>query len=166
MPNSIDAFANGDLALYFGFASEYLTIKNKNPNLNFDVAFLPQIKNAKVYSTFGNMLGLAIMKNSANPAGTYAVISALASAQAYPFWADLFNIPSARRDILSVNDPSAVKTVFNQSAVMSRGWLDPDSAQTGAIFQDMVESYTTGRNTLDDSISTASDRLDNLLNGK
>jgi ABC-type glycerol-3-phosphate transport system substrate-binding protein len=166
LPNSIDAFANGDLALYFGFASEFLTIKNKNPNLNFDVALLPQVQGAKVYSTFGNMLGFAIMKNSADPAGAYSVISALTSASAYPFWSPLFNIPSARRDILSVKDSSSVKTVFNESTIISRGWLDPNSAQTSAVFQEMVESYTTGRDTLDGAINTASDRLNSILNGK
>jgi ABC-type glycerol-3-phosphate transport system substrate-binding protein len=163
LTNSIDAFANGDLALYFGFASEYLKIKNKNPNLNFDVTFLPQIKGAKTYSTFGNMLGFAILKNSANPAGAYSIISALTSAQAVPFWTDIFNIPSARRDVLSVVNSNSVKTIFNQSAIMSRGWLDPGNALTGAIFLEMVESYTTGRATLEDAIGNASDRLDSLL---
>ncbi|MFA7252276.1 MAG: extracellular solute-binding protein [Candidatus Paceibacterota bacterium] len=166
LPSSLDAFANGDLAIYFGFSSEYVKIKNKNPNLNFDVALLPQAQGAKTYSTFGNMLGLAIMKNSANPAGTYSIISALASAQAVPFWQDLFNVPSARRDVLSQNEKNAVKTIFNKSAIMSRGWLDPDGIKTGTIFQEMVESYTTGRSTLDEAVITASARLDSLLNNK
>jgi ABC-type glycerol-3-phosphate transport system substrate-binding protein len=166
MPNSIDAFANGDLAIYFGFASEFLTIKNKNPNLNFDVALLPQIQGAKVNSTFGNMLGLAIMKSSANPAGSYSVISALTSAEAVPFWKDIFNIPSARRDILSVPEKSAIKTVFNQSAVISKGWLDPNNTETSKIFQEMVESYTTGRSTVEDALNIASNRLDVVLNSK
>jgi hypothetical protein len=29
LPNSSDAFANGDLAIYFGFASEYAKMKEK-----------------------------------------------------------------------------------------------------------------------------------------
>ena len=163
MIDSRSAFANGDLAMYFGFASEYMTIKNKNPNLNFDVALLPQAAGAKIYSTFGNMLGFAIMKNSANPAGTYTVLSSLVSTQAYPYWTNIFNLPSARRDILSQVDNSAVKTVFNKSAIMSKGWLDPNGAATNAVFQEMIELYTTGRDSLEGVISTASDRLDNLL---
>jgi multiple sugar transport system substrate-binding protein len=163
LANSLDVFANGDLAIYFGFASEYMTIKNKNPNLNFDVAILPQIANSKVYNTFGNMLGFAIMKNSSNPAGTYTVLTTLTSAEAFPFWTNLFNLPSARRDILGQVEKSATKTVFNKSAIMSKGWFDPNSAQTGVIFQEMVESYTTGRESIQGAVSTASDRLDNLL---
>lgn len=163
LANSQDAFANGDLAIYFGFASEFTRIKNKNPNLNFDVAALPQIQGARTFSTFGNMLGLAIMKNSTDPGGTYSVITALTSANAFPFWNDIFNLPSARRDILGQVDKSAIRTVFNQSAIMSRSWLDPDQARTSNIFQEMVESYTTGRESIEGAVNTASDRLESLL---
>jgi hypothetical protein len=106
------------------------------------------------------------MKNSPNPAGTYTVLTTLASAEASPYWADIFNVPSARRDILGQVEKNAVKTVFNRSAIMSKGWLDPNSAGTSALFQEMVESYTTGQAGLEEAVSTASDRLDNLLINK
>ena len=154
------------MAIYFGLASEYATIKNKNPNLNFDVVLLPQTAGAKVDSTFGNLLGLAIMKNSGNPAGAYTVLSALTSGEAVPFWKDLFNVPSARRDILGQTETNAAKSIFNQSAIISKGWLDPNGPETSAIFQEMVESYTTGQSGLETAVGTASDQLDNLLNGK
>lgn len=163
LSNSRDVFANGDLAMYFGFASEYMTIKNKNPNLNFDVALLPQISGAKTYSTFGNMLGFAILKSSKNPAGAYTVLSTLTGKSAFTYWDSIFNVPSARRDVLTTIDKSAVKTVFNKAAIMSKGWLDPSRSQSSMIFQEMVESYTTGRESLDGAISTASDRLNNIL---
>ncbi|MEI6190947.1 MAG: extracellular solute-binding protein [bacterium] len=164
LPNSLDFFANGDSAIYLGFTSEYMAIKNKNPNLNFEVALLPQAVGARTYSTFGNMLGLAIMKNSANPAGAFTVISSLSSAAAFSYWKDIFNLPSARKDSVPDISNSVAKTIFNRSAVRSKGWYDPNSAQTSAIFQDMIESYTTGRETLDGVINTASERLDSLLN--
>ena len=164
LPNSLDDFTNGDLAIYFGFASEFTKIKSKNPNLNFDVSFLPQVAGTKVYSTYGRMLGMAIMKNSSSPSGAYTAISALTSADAFPFWNTIFNLPSARRDVLDQAESSAVKTVFNKSAIMSKGWLDPDKTQTGAIFQEMVESFTTGRENMAEAISAASDRLGALLN--
>jgi ABC-type glycerol-3-phosphate transport system substrate-binding protein len=164
--NSIDNFTNGDLAIYFGYSSEFVKIKNKNPNLNFMVASLPQQVDTKINSTIGNILGLAILKNSKDPAGAYTVISALTSADAFKYWKDIFNIPSARRDILSQNEPNAIKSVFNNSAIMSNGWYDPNQVETGLIFQEMIESYTTGRDTLEGSVANASDRLDKLLRNK
>lgn len=166
LPSSLTSFTNGDLAIYFGLASEFTKIKNKNPNLNFDVTFLPQAAQARVYSTYGDIIGLAILKNSINPAGAYTVLSSLASAGAYHYWKDLLNIPSARRDILSQTEPNAIKAIFNSSAIMSKGWLDPNKYQTNAIFQNMVESYTTGRSNADQVINIASDQLDSLLNSQ
>ncbi len=163
MPNSLEAFTNGDLAMYFGFASEYLSIKNKNPNLNFEVSALPQAVGTKVNSTYGEMLGFAILKKSANPAGAYTVLSALVSAQAYPQWKNIFNLPSTRRDILGASETNAVKAIFNKSAIMSKGWLDPDREGTNIIFQNMVESYTTGREDISRAVGTASDALNILL---
>jgi ABC-type glycerol-3-phosphate transport system substrate-binding protein len=163
LPNSLTAFANGDLAIYFGFASEFTKIKDKNPNLNFDVAILPQVASAKVYNTYGNIMGLAIMRSSRDLGGAFTALTSLTSAAAVPYWKDTLNIPSARRDILSQTESNAIKAVFNQSAIISKGWLDPNKAQTNAIFQDMVESYTTDRESLDSAIGTASDRLDSLL---
>ena len=164
LPSSLDTFANGDLAIYFGFASEYLKIKDKNPNLNFDVTFLPQSQEPKaVFSTYGNMMGLAILKNSKQAAATYSLLSSLASAEAVPFWTNSFNLPSARRDILAQSEKNAAKTIFSKSAVMSRGWLDPNSSETDLIFKEMIESYTTGRSTINAAVQTASDKLNTLL---
>jgi ABC-type glycerol-3-phosphate transport system substrate-binding protein len=166
LTNSLDAFANGDLAMYFGFASEYTVIKEKNPNLNFEVAIMPQTKDGtnRANITFGRMQSFGIMRTSANPGGAYAVISALTSAAAVPFWTERFDLPSARRDILAQMQTVAARAVFNQSAIISRGWYDPSGKDTSAIFQEMIESYTTGRETLEGAIGTASDRIDNLLN--
>ncbi len=163
LPSSLNMFTNGDLAIYLGFASEYLTIKNKNPNLNFEVSMLPQIDNSKIYKTYGNMLGFSILKSSSKPADAYTVISALTSRKAFPFWKNIFNTSPVRSDLLGQVDASAIKTIFNRSAIISRGWLDPNKSSSNQIFQDMVESYTTGREGMSKAINTASDRLDNLL---
>lgn len=163
LPNSLEAFTNGDLAVYFGLASEFTYIKAKNPNLNFDLALLPQIKDAKVLSTFGNIWGFAILKNSKNPSGAFTIIKTLTRSDAVPFWADILRIPSARRDVVGAVETNSAKSILNKSAIISKGWYDPQSPVTDSIFQEMVESYTTGRETVDGALNSASDRLDNLL---
>lgn len=40
---SIVAFANGSLAMYFGYSWDYFTLKAANPNLNFAVAPVPHL---------------------------------------------------------------------------------------------------------------------------
>ena len=48
MPESKDTFSAGDLAVYFGLASELSDISLKTPHLNFDVAVVPQIRDSNL----------------------------------------------------------------------------------------------------------------------
>ena len=43
LPNSTLAFAGGKVAMYFGFAWDVFEIKNINPDLNFQIAPVPQL---------------------------------------------------------------------------------------------------------------------------
>jgi len=59
-------FSAENLAFYFGFASELPTLVNRNPNQNFFVASLPQIKNASFKLTSARVTGIAISAFSKN----------------------------------------------------------------------------------------------------
>ncbi len=79
LPESKQAFVSGILSNYIGFASELSSIRQKNANLNFDVALVPQVRSNNSSITFGNMTGLAIPKTSENIRGAMQVAFALTS---------------------------------------------------------------------------------------
>ena len=66
LPRSKDQFLSGDLAIYFGLASEIFELRDKNPNLNFDVAVLPQAKESGKSAVYGKVDGIMISKQSRN----------------------------------------------------------------------------------------------------
>ena len=80
LPDSKDSFLAGNLATYFGFASEASDIANKNPNLNFDVTTVPQTLNATAKITFGELYGFAFLKSSPNNLAAFNLVSTLTSA--------------------------------------------------------------------------------------
>lgn len=43
LDNSLTAFANGSLAMYFGYARDYSLIKSMNPNLSFEIHPVPSL---------------------------------------------------------------------------------------------------------------------------
>lgn len=45
LDNSLKSFSEGNLAMFFGYASDYFKIKQLNPNLNFVIAPVPQLLN-------------------------------------------------------------------------------------------------------------------------
>jgi ABC-type glycerol-3-phosphate transport system substrate-binding protein len=159
MPDSKSMFLSGDLALYFGFASELADLRLKNPNLNFDVAAMPQTKNSERTITFGRMVGLAITKNSKNIAGAYQVVGKLTSQQSIQSLHELTNLPPVRRDLLARRPAEAFMTVFYDGAIQSRAWLSPETARVQPIFKEMIESVTAGRASIAQVLSRASQQL-------
>lgn len=162
LPNSRDAFIAGDLALYVGFAGELPLLKSQNPNLSFSVAPLPQVRGTSRAVTYGRMYALAIPKTAANPANALSAAFLIASRTTSELLAEARGTPSPRRDIL-IEQKDGTDSVFRDSAIIARTWLDPDPARTGDIFRDMVESVTTGARRLADSVKEADRALSDML---
>jgi len=163
LQSSKDMFLAGDLAVYFGFASEIADIQAKSPHLNFDVTFVPQIRDATPQMTFGNMTGLAVLKDSKNPATAFHVAGLLTSRNFIQAVSEASSLPPVRRDLLSRVPPSASGAVFYQSALISRAWRDPGPTETSAAFKRMVENTLSGRERISEAITRASQTITNLL---
>jgi ABC-type glycerol-3-phosphate transport system substrate-binding protein len=151
-----------DLAMYFGFASEYSDIKSKNINLNFDVANIPQFDAGKT-SVFGNIYAFGILKNSPNISQALSTIYLFTSKDIENLFISNTDYASVRKDLLALPPTNSIKSVVNSSALMSKGWLDPDYSKTSQIFQSMIEDISSGRSDVGSAVKDASGQIDNLL---
>ncbi len=165
LPESQKAFLAGSLAFYVGFASEAAGLRAQNPNLNFDVAPLPQTRDIKNKLTYGAMQAISVPKTTHNLSGATAVALELVSDANLAYLADKLGLPPVSRADLSSQPPSAAQQVFYASALIARGWLDPAPEKTNTIFQDMIEGVTSGKFEISDALSRASLALDELLRG-
>jgi ABC-type glycerol-3-phosphate transport system substrate-binding protein len=163
MPLSSTAFIAGDVAVYFGFASEYPTIAARNPNLRFGVARVPQVEGVSTRATYGRLTGLAIPRNAPNPNGASQIAQRMASAQVVGTLIELTGLPPVRRDVKVDTSADAARAVFRDSALIARGWPDPSQAETDVIFRTMVESVISGRQSTAGAISEAATALRKLL---
>jgi ABC-type glycerol-3-phosphate transport system substrate-binding protein len=164
MPNSKQAFLLGDLAIYFGYASEFTALRLENPNLNFDVAPIPQ--NSPSFSaTYGRVTAFAITKRPRDAVQAFAVISTLTSPSAQKTWVDISKMPPVRKDLLNEVPGDKFLSAFYRAAIQTRTWVDPDPIYSAVIFRDMVESVTTGQSLPVDALNTAKQRLELLLQG-
>ncbi len=166
LPNSDEMFLSNDLAFYFGFASEYQKILEKNPNLNFDVAVIPQSKSSETKKTIASFQFLTISKNTRNIAGAYNTIKVLTDRDAQEILSKVSDLPPVRRDLLSQKQDDSVGDIFNKSALISKAFLDPDQAETSKIISEMIESFTSSRSKLTESVDRAGQRMVNLINNK
>ncbi len=167
LPDSKTLFLANKLGLYFGYASELAEIKGKNPNLNFGVSYVPQLRPQSgklvVNTTFGKLYGLAILKTSRSSQAAFNAISLITSSANAALWRQYSGLPTARRDAYIYDSSSAASAVFATSALWARGWLDPNDQATEMIFKNLIESITSGRSLPSDAISNADSQIRNLL---
>ncbi len=163
LPRASRMFSSGDLAMYFGFASEIDDIRLVNPNLNFDVAPFPQIRSANTRMTLGHIGALSVLKRAQDPNGALALALILSERDAGELFVVNRNVAPVQRRLLREPADDAYKSVFYESAVIARSWLDPNPAGSRGIFQEMVEDVTSGRLRIGESVNRASDLMDILL---
>lgn len=163
LPDSIDMFTSDDLAMYIGFGSEASLIRSKNPNLNFDMALLPQSDASSVPVTYGKMKGLAVLASTANPNGAFLAIQGLTGSAFLKVYTEASGLPPVRRDLLESPPGDAFSDILYKSALYARGFLDPNPAKTSRIFQTMVESVLSGRLTAGQAVQTADSQFQLLV---
>ncbi|MBI4155773.1 MAG: carbohydrate ABC transporter substrate-binding protein [Candidatus Zambryskibacteria bacterium] len=163
LPNSLNFFISGNLALYLGFGSEIFSIQQKNSNLNFDVTYMPQIRDAAKKQVFGHIYALSIVKQSRQIAAAALAVNALTESSALTAMESVTNLPPARRDLLSVKPTDPFRQIFYNSALLSHFWVDPDPVSSSNTFRDMIESITSGQSSLSQALSRANEELNNEL---
>ncbi len=166
LPLSTNTFVVGDLGAYFGFASENSSLAERNPNLHFSMALLPQISKTATRMTFGQMTGLAIPRAAKNVTGALIVARGLTGKSASVMLSKAIKLPSPRRDVTPDTSNDASAAVMSQSALIARTWLDPDTEATDKLFQTMIESVISGKLQPGAAVLDASRELSTLISGK
>jgi ABC-type glycerol-3-phosphate transport system substrate-binding protein len=163
MPDSRTAFLFGRLATYFGFASEISDIRSKNPNLNFDIAPLPQARTGGIKASYARMYGLSIVRSSSNINGTYQVLAALTSPTNLAYLSQQMYLPPVLISLISAGSSDPYMTIFNAAALIGKTWLDVDPGTSMVLFGDAVEAITSGQSSSFQAVENAGLRYDVLL---
>ncbi len=163
LPSSLNSFLSGNLAIYIGFANELFRIREKNSNLNYDIAMVPQVKDSPKKIVFGRIYGFAITKQSKQIAGSFAVINALTNPASLLALEKITSLPPVRRDMLANIPSDAYRNVFYRSALISHSFIDPNPIESSRTFMNMVDSVTSGRSRVSDALDRASSELNSEL---
>ena len=157
--SSQSAFSSENLAFYFGFASELQFLVNKNPNQNFLVTSIPQIRNNDFKSTFAHVTGIAISSFSKNFTTAFTAAGLMANSDFASKLANSLGVAPARRDLLNVKPTDAYLPTFYTSAFFAKSWLDPSPKDTDSIFQGMVEKVLSNSMTAAEAMNDANAKL-------
>lgn len=162
-PDSRDDFSSENLAFYFGFASELQSLINTNPNQDFFVAPVPQIKNSNFKVTMAHVTGIAVLSSSKNLTTAFSAASLMATGSFASDFANATGTVPARLDLLATKPTDAYTPYFYSSALYARSWLDPSPTDTDNIFGGMVNNIISGDMSVANSIKDADSKMNLLL---
>lgn len=163
LPASKDLFLSGDLATYIGYASEKSDIEAKSPHLNFDLAVVPQARGVSRNATFGVLTGVSIVRASKNQISAAFAATELTGKDFVKAYAKSTGLPPSRRDLLKEGVGDVRDDALYTSALISRGWYDPNPSETDGIFLRMVENVTSGRMDVGAAVARAQEELGILV---
>jgi ABC-type glycerol-3-phosphate transport system substrate-binding protein len=155
LPVSRQAFTSGDLALYPGFASEEAGLAAANPNLDFDMAVIPQPGSGGMNATYGLAYTFVFPKVAKNMAGAYSTALSLTASDILPNLAEALGMAPAKRSLLVSDPTNRYTSVYYPQALTAKGWLSPLPSVVDGVFSAMISSMTTGRSDVKQALSDA-----------
>lgn len=163
--SSLDSFISGNLAIYFGPASDFGIIKARNPHLNFDVAPVPQLSNTPNSLSYGKFYALGVTKLSANVGQAFKALFLLTiSDNKYQIaFSDSLSLPPVKRILLTKGSTDPFISIFYSEAPITRSWIDPNPSETNKIFIKLLNSVLSKSTGISQVIANAKVQLNELI---
>lgn len=122
LPNSIDAFASGQVAIIFAYAYHLPTIRSIAPKLNFLIAPLPQIEGSLSSINFANYWVEVVSKKSQYKNEAWNFIQYMTRAEQVKTYLDKTKKPTALRSLISEQKKDLDLEVFADQVLTARSW--------------------------------------------
>jgi hypothetical protein len=90
-------------------------------------------------------------------------VTTLVSDQLALNWSKASGLPPTKISLLLDKPTDAYKSVFYNSAIITKAWFDPSPRETSKIFSDMVDNVTSGKLRLSDAVREASASIGDIL---
>jgi ABC-type glycerol-3-phosphate transport system substrate-binding protein len=159
LPTDRDMFLQENLALYFGFGSEARDLQRRNPNLNFDIAEMPQGAEATLRRTYGRQYSLALLRRAPNPTAALTVLAVLSNDQVMTQLASQYGMAPASRSLVAAGSSDLYGRTIYQSAPIAFGWLSPEPSALQSAMGTMVEDIINERRTLSEAVADGLTRI-------
>ncbi len=163
MDYSVDAFAEGQVAMLFNYAYQLPTIRAKSPYLNFAVAPMPQIKTATKEVNYANYWGLVVSRNCQEAERAWQFIDWLVEKENSQQYLESTNKPTARRDLVNWQRDDPDLGVFAEQALTAYSWEQVDNSAIEQYLADMIESVVLSRATIEEAIERAANQITLLM---
>jgi multiple sugar transport system substrate-binding protein len=174
LPSSTQAFAAGDLAMYFGPSWRILDIKALNPELDFDVIPVPQLPKSSV--TWASYWVEGVSTSSENKGQAWEFIKFLSSKESLEkFYASstatwrVIGEPYSRRDLADLLKGDPLIGAYIEQAPTAQSWYMCSSTHDNGINDRIIKYFEDAVNAVNqradpqDALDTASQGITQTL---
>ncbi len=139
MPGSLEAFAEGRVAYFFGYAYHLPAIRAMSPKLNFAIAGFPQIEGNKPIN-YANYWVEVVSKKTLHRDEAWDFVQFLTKAEMAQRYLTKTNKPTALRSLVNGQLESLDLSVFASQVPTSKSWYHGlDAAATEKALGDMIK---------------------------
>jgi len=165
--DAVDAFANNQVGMIFGYSNLQNTLLQKYPNFKYKKAFAPQIsEDANKITDYAKFTAYGVNRFSKNPNIAWNLVSTLAddsSQSSFNSANRLYTSKKATNYDISIKNrtgtnPEKLSLATAHSLIKGRYPVDFDS-----IMRETIESVNSGAQSPQSSLDLASDKISQLL---
>ena len=160
--SSLDALADGSVAMAIGFSQDLKRVRAKNPHISLGIAPLPQVASSPA-KNYGSYYFPVVSKLSKNPKAAWDFLFYMSSRGTAKKYLELTSRPASRRDLIQAGSPTDDLDVFYRQSLSAKSWPVPDEASTMRIFRDMIESSGFNETSVNQAVNRAREQLRLLL---
>ncbi len=141
---AVEAFAEGKVAMTFGYANDIPGIKSKNPFLNFAVESAPQTNPEKAIN-IANYWALTASSKTQNPEVAWDfIVFAATDKETASYYLTSTGRPPALRSLISEHLNDSVFGVFARQALTAKSFYQGDDATVRTIFDKVIKKAKSG----------------------
>lgn len=160
---STDAFANGRAAYLYGYSYAREQIDAKAPNLNYDVAPVPQYDSGQPNVNFASYFGEVVSKQSKHSDAAWDFLKFATSEKVLDAYYAKDKKPSSRRDLIELQTQDLEIGVFAHANLTAKSFFKYDEPKFDLIFGEMIESILLKGQAVSSALSKAQSQAGSLV---
>ena len=164
LSNSLDLFAQGSLAMMFGYAYHIPIIKAKAPKLNFAIAKIPQIEGNTKQVNYANYWIETVSNKSKNVDIAWDFIQFATAAEQAQSYLTVAKKPTALRALVNKQIDDMEIGPFAEQVLTAQSWYHgKDSRAEEKAFNEMIDLSIKNPTQIDDIINETARKVQQTM---
>jgi len=161
--SSEDAFAQNRVAMALGYSVMSQRLLSKNARVKFEIASLPQVKNAVFHKNYPAYWGFGVYKNSKNKDAAWQFLKFLAQPDISRYYLSATKKPAAQKNLVVEQQSDARLGVFATQGLTAFFWTQLDEPVIKQVFREMIEAQLNSDQSSSLAVKTAEAKIKSLM---